>query len=354
MKRVCFFGIYDPNYPRNRVLRAGFESNGYKVIDCRIDPKVNRGIFKYWKLYKEYKRLGLSNNPCDLVIVAFPGHTLVPLARLLFGRRFIFDAFVSLYDSNVADRHLYSSLNPRAWKDFVIDWVSVSLAPTVLLDTAEHIKYFHKTFNLNLKKAARVFVGTTIDRMKTKKKKESGSNFLVHFHGHYTPLHGIEYIIEAAKILEKDKRVRFRIIGGGQEYLKIEQLAGKLKLANIEFLPEVSFPVLVDLINESDLVLGIFGTTAKAGRVIPNKVFEGLALGKPIVTADTPAARELLTDGENVLFCQAGNSEDLAEKIALIKNDRFLSQKLGLGAELLNQSKLKPNQLVADLLDKLK
>ena len=40
MKTVCLFGIYDSNYARNRVLISGFKSNGYRVVECRVDPKL--------------------------------------------------------------------------------------------------------------------------------------------------------------------------------------------------------------------------------------------------------------------------------------------------------------------------
>ena len=47
--------------------------------------------------------------------------------------------------------------------------------------------------------------------------------------------------------------------------------------------------------------------------MIPNKAFQALACGTPLVTADTPAARELLQDGESALLVPPGDPEALAE-----------------------------------------
>jgi hypothetical protein len=56
----------------------------------------------------------------------------------------------------------------------------------------------------------------------------------------------------------------------------------------------VDYADLKDRIAEADLCLGIFGTSDKAASVIPNKVFQILAVGRPLVTRISPAIRELL------------------------------------------------------------
>ncbi len=99
--KVCYFGIYNSEYSRNRVLISGFKKNGAEIYECRVGPRVGKAK-KFINLYKEYKKI--KHNKFDYVIVAFPGHSVVWLAWLLFGKRIIFDAFTSLYNSNVYDR----------------------------------------------------------------------------------------------------------------------------------------------------------------------------------------------------------------------------------------------------------
>ncbi|HEY4482777.1 MAG TPA: hypothetical protein VI953_01230 [Candidatus Paceibacterota bacterium] len=154
-KKVLFFGIYDPNYSRNAVLMLGFRENGWEVDECRIDPKQVGGLRKYLQLWKEGKKL--KGDKFNLIIVAFPGHTVVWLARLLFGKKIIFDMFVSLYNSEVEDR----GNGNRMW-NYLLDWYSVRLANKVLLDTNEQIKYVSNLVHVTPSKFIRVFVGSTI------------------------------------------------------------------------------------------------------------------------------------------------------------------------------------------------
>jgi hypothetical protein len=83
------------------------------------------------------------------------------LAKIIFfNRLIIFDAFLSLYDSNVNDRKVYSGIGLRGMRDFLLDWYSIRLANIILLDTQEHISYFLSRFGGNPKRFVRVFVGT--------------------------------------------------------------------------------------------------------------------------------------------------------------------------------------------------
>jgi glycosyltransferase involved in cell wall biosynthesis len=72
---------------------------------------------------------------------------------------------------------------------------------------------------------------------------------------------------------------------------------------------------------EADVCLGVFGTTPKAARVIPNKVFDGLSVERAVITADTPAIREALVPGRHLWTCPAGDPVALAETISRLKAD---------------------------------
>jgi glycosyltransferase involved in cell wall biosynthesis len=85
---------------------------------------------------------------------------------------------------------------------------------------------------------------------------------------------------------------------------------------------------LAETIRGADVCLGIFGETGKAARVVPNKVYEAMASARPVITGDSPAAREFLRDGVDCLLCRRGDPAALAEAILRLRGDRALSERL--------------------------
>lgn len=348
---VCFCGIYDPSYSRNRVLIHGFEENGYTVVQCRVDPRKHGGISKFFFLTREYFRV--RHHDFDFVIVAFPGHTIVWLARLLFGRPIVFDAFVSLYDSNVFDRMLYGAKSLHGRLDWLRDYTGARLADIVLLDTTAHIDYFVKTFGLPREKFLRVPVGSDERIFHSQAEVCIEEPIIVHFHGTFIPLHGIPYILEAARLLV-DEPLRFHIVGSGQESKRVREEASKLGIANVDFINPVPLEQLPGLIASAQICLGIFGDTSKTMRVVPNKVFEYMLMGKPIITADSPAIRELFApDPPALVLVPPANAVALAEAVRAFLRDPDRRRNFGEAAANFAATRLTARAIVANLLAEL-
>ena len=72
----------------------------------------------------------------------------------------------------------------------------------------------------------------------------------------------------------------------------------------------------------ADVCLGVFGRSEKAARVVPNKVFDALACGRPVVTGDSSGAREWLRDGESALLTPAGDPVALAAALRRLRDAR--------------------------------
>jgi glycosyltransferase involved in cell wall biosynthesis len=264
---------------------------------------------------------------------------------LKVSRILLFDPYISLYDTMVHDRKLIKATSWKAMYYFLLDKYSCELADICLLDTHADVKYFSETFKIPYRKFRRVFVGADDDIFHPIQTEQTGNNFVVFWYGTYIPLHGAEYIVKAAKILEKYQDIRFIMVGQGQTYPYVRKLAEMLRISNIEFVSWIRYKDLPVHMSKADVCLGIFGETGKARRVIPNKVFQALAMEKPVITANTPAAREALTHLENVYLCDAANPKSIADGILTLKEDEKLRKKLAKNGYQLFKEKFSVKQI---------
>jgi glycosyltransferase involved in cell wall biosynthesis len=143
------------------------------------------------------------------------------------------------------------------------------------------------------------------------------------FVGKLIPLQGVDVVLAAARIA---RELRFRVVGSGQ----LEHLL-RDRPPNVVHVPWVEYTRLPDELHRAGCALGIFGSSAKAARVIPNKAFQALACGTPLVTADTSAARELLVDGESALLVPPGNPQALADAVRRVATDATVQERLARG-----------------------
>jgi glycosyltransferase involved in cell wall biosynthesis len=310
------FGHFDPGYSRNRILAKALRRAGASVIDIS-DRR------RFLGRTPALARAGWTANP-DVFLIGFPGHSDVATARLASLRRgvpVVFDALVSLWETNVVDRQSVPARSVSGYRYRLTDLVACSLADAVLLDTDAHVAWFTAEFRLPADRFHRIWVGADDELMTPCVGRREGE-FTVFFYGSFIPLQGVEHIIGAAERLQaQDAGVRFVLCGVGQTYPAMRGMAASRRIANIDFLGPRSPSELRRLMCESDVCLGIFGTSTKAQVVIPNKVFDALACRRPVITADTPAIRESFTDRENVWLCRPGDADALAEAIAAVKAD---------------------------------
>jgi glycosyltransferase involved in cell wall biosynthesis len=256
----------------------------------------------------------------DAVIVGYPGHLdLVAARRAARGAPVVFSPLVSLWDTLVEDRGRFggASLAARALR--AVDRRALRAADLVVADTEAHADFLAGLAELPRERVAVCLVGAE-ERLFQPGWSPSGPPLFV---GKLIPLHGLETILEAAR---RAPDLRLRVAGSGQ----LEPLLAR-RPPNVEWTPWIPYEQLPDAFRSAACALGIFGTSAKAARVIPNKAFQALACGVPLVTADTPAARELLVDGESALLVPAGDPDALAGALRELTADEPLAQRVAEG-----------------------
>jgi len=263
--------------------------------------------------------LARPRSPFDVVLVGYPGHLdLAAARRVARGRPVVFNPLVSLADTLVDDRARFARGSLPARILAALDRRAFRAADLVVADTRAHAEHFRA---LGARRVDVCFVGA--EERVFRPGWTQPETFTCLFVGKLIPLHGLETILAAARLAPE---IPFRVVGSGQ----LERLLHE-RGPNVDWVRWVNYERLPHELHNAGCALGIFGTTAKAQRVIPNKVFHALACGVPVVTGDTPAARELLVDGESALLVTPGDPGALAAALRRLAAERALAARIAAG-----------------------
>lgn len=260
-----------------------------------------------------------------IIYAGFLGQPLVAILKFFKKKLLILDAFVSMYDVLCLDRRDFKPASLIGKISFWLDKLSFHLADAIITDTNANADFFSRLFQIKREKLYTIYMGADESIFYPREVKRENGNFIVFFHSTFWPLHGIEYIIKAAKLLEKEKDIVIRLLGAGREKEEILRLAKNLDIRNVEFLDWVSYEDLSHQIAKADLCLGgHFSNTDKAKRVIAGKTFMYLAMKKPVIVGDNPANREVFIHTKNIYMCKMGDELSLANAILKLKEDADL------------------------------
>jgi glycosyltransferase involved in cell wall biosynthesis len=325
--RVLYFGTYERAYPRNAQVISCLRRAGVDVIERHVEVWDERpdqwraGVRTAARLVAaELKLLKRAAQDFDLVLVGYPGHFDLPAARRAAGvRPVVFNPLVSLADTFVSDRQRFRPGTAPARFLAAIDRHALQAADLVVADTRANADYLADVADLPSGRVRVCFVGA--EERVFSPGWSPQDPFTCLFVGKLIPLHGVETILAAARAAPE---LPLRIVGSGQLETLLEKRPG-----NVEWIRWVKYDRLPDELHRAGCALGIFGTSEKARRVIPNKAFQALACGTPLVTADTPAARELLADGESALLVPPGEPQALADAVRRLAADPELTAALG-------------------------
>ncbi|HER44290.1 MAG TPA: hypothetical protein ENO08_07515, partial [Candidatus Eisenbacteria bacterium] len=235
--RLIFFGAYDPEYPRNLIIRKGWKRLGFPFSECRAGMKM--------KVHTRYPALMLRYmgraGKGDILFVPDFRHKDVPLAWALArlgGKKIVFDPLVSRYETRVLDRGDAGRGSAQAWHNRNLDRISFNLPDLVLADTAAHAEYYRESFGVRRERIGVLPVGFDEDTFHEFPQRVDDGELRVLFYGSFLPLHGVDTIVEAASALSA-RPIRFLLVGGGQTHGAARNMAESRRLEKVEFLPSV-------------------------------------------------------------------------------------------------------------------
>jgi glycosyltransferase involved in cell wall biosynthesis len=238
---------------------------------------------------------------------------LGPIARLR-GIPTVLDAFISLYDTIVLDRRFRHPWSPLGIALRLLDAAACWSVRAVVVDTPQDGDFFARLSRRARRRFEVLWVGA--DEARFAPSPDPGDDAPILWYLTFIPLHGIDTVLRAAARMGDDRRT-FRLIGAGQARAGAEALARELGLDHVEFVEPIAEDALAGEIAKSSVCLGAFGTTGKAERVVPNKVFQCAAASRPVVTAGTPAITAAF--GDALVTVPAGDAGALADALRALR-----------------------------------
>ena len=344
--KVCFFGTYESNYPPNSTLIKALRKYGVDVVEChspvweKKEDKTSVGVFGKLKfafdLVAAYARLIPQlykiKKDVDCIVVGYIGHLDMFVARLVAPRKkIVFNVLLSLYETVVIDRKMTNNFLAKKFLRW-LDKTSCRLANYAILDTEFNADYFRKEYGL--KNIVAMYYGADEEYYKPLKQQKKSDKIQVLYYSVFTPLNGAKYVIESAKYLKDNPKIEYVIVGKGQTYKEDREIAEREGLSNITFIDWIPFKELPQAIANSDISLcGHFDASDKALRVMPNKVYQIIAVGRPIVLNNGPAIKAAdFRHMENCMMVEPGNSKAIADVVLTLAKDKELREKLSKNA----------------------
>lgn len=158
----------------------------------------------------------------------------------------------------------------------------------------------------------------------------SNEDFILFYGGIIGHAQGLEVILNAAKKLDEYKNIKFVLLGNGPEKEKLIKLRNELKLTNLRFFDAVPKSEMQRIIMSTNATIIPLKRLDLFKGAIPSKIFENLALKKPIILGVEGEAEELfIKQGKCGVSFIPEDSEDLAKQILKLYNDRNLVIELG-------------------------
>jgi glycosyltransferase involved in cell wall biosynthesis len=284
-----------------------------------------------------------------MIIPLWRGAIALPLAKIITRKPIIWYANASAYDGLINDRKTFKPNSIQAKFITLFEKLNAKLADIIIKESYADIDYFLGKFGGKKKKFRRLFLSADEELFPPCPFKETKQSFNVLYFGKFIPFHGVEMIIEAARILSHNNDIIFNFCGKGQTKNEMEDLVAKYELKNIKFLGYVPHESLLRSIKESDVCLGVFGNTGKETRMITNKIYNILCSQKPLITLDTKAVKEIELKNEKNCVLVPRDPKKLSEAILFLKNNPSKREEIAEEGRKLFVNKLSLGETSKDL-----
>jgi glycosyltransferase involved in cell wall biosynthesis len=345
--KICVITCYkQPDYVRAKTLRAALgQIKGAEVAVVKNDTT---GIMRYAQVMLRLLKARVRQKP-DMYVLTFRGYeVLLPVRLLTAGKPLVYDEFINPIEWLAYEHKKISPKSPLTWLLRTFYRTLLKSVNLILTDTASHADLSAGLMKLDRGKFCVVPVGTDEATFEVAEPEYAeGDEFTVLYYGNMLPLHGLNYVIEAAVKLNHDP-VKFILIGGNAKVAHDVAFAVG-NGANIEYHAWVEFERLPLLMRSADLCLaGPFGGTFQSEYVITGKAYQYMALGRPMMIGENKESGTFRNKLEALIVPQA-DTDAIVEAVRWSMRNRNRLYAMGKKAQALYEREFSTNVLSARL-----
>ena len=166
--------------------------------------------------------------------------------------------------------------------------------------------------------------------------------------------HGLDIIVRAAERLRSAgyEQVAFLIVGGGAKLTDLKEQVQSRKLDSmIKLTGRLDKSEMPDAFSASDVCLVHLSKVDLFEHVIPSKIFETMAMERPIVMGVRGRARDIVLAAESGVALEPENDQELTEILQYMSRDQCSVKKMGKSGRRFVLEHFNRNELAKDMLE---
>ena len=153
--------------------------------------------------------------------------------------------------------------------------------------------------------------------------------FVASYFGTHGMAHHLETVLEAAHELREWKNIIFLLVGDGAERSRLVTMRDEIKLSNVVMLDQQPKEKMPELWSLSSVSLVLLKKSALFKTVLPSKIFESMAMERPVILGVEGESAELVMSAGGGICIEPESAKDLAIQVLKLYRDPTLRQKLG-------------------------
>lgn len=173
--------------------------------------------------------------------------------------------------------------------------------------------------------------------------------FVVTYAGAHGLSNDLGVVLDAANLLRERADIRFLFVGAGKEKAALQRKAQAMELPNVNFYPPVPKTGMSQVIAASDACVAILKPLELYKTTYPNKVFDYMAAGRPVVLAIDGVIRGVVEAADAGLFAQPGDPAALARAVLALADDPEAARAMGCKGRRAIEQKFNREKLAEQL-----